>query len=72
MNQIATIEKRVRKNNSDVDDQNVDLYMYDELDEMDENALIDDENNDLSYMNDDYENGDVGDEHDPDDSGFYD
>ena len=62
MNKIATIEKRVRTNNADVDDDNVDLYMYDALEEMDVAEGIDEENNDLGYMNDDYENGDVGDE----------
>ena len=62
MNKIATIEKRVRNNNANVDDDNVDLYMYDALEEMDVAEGIDEENNDISYMNDDYENGDVGDE----------
>ena len=62
MTQIATIEKRIRKNNSNVDDSNMDIYIYDEMENMETADFINEENDDMSYMNDDYENGDVGDE----------
>jgi hypothetical protein len=70
MTKIATIEKRVRKENANVDDDNVNLYMYDEMENMDTVAEIDAENNDMSYMNDDYLDGDIGDEQD--DQNLYD
>ena len=71
MTKIATIEKRVRRENANVDDDNVNLYMYDELENMDNQAEIDAENYDMSYMNDDYLNGDIGDEQEPDDQEYY-
>ena len=62
MNKIATIEKRIRRENENVDNENMDLYMYDELENMDTTAEIEEEVNDMGYMNDDYLDGDIGDE----------
>ena len=70
MNKIATIEKRIRQENENVDNDNMDIYMYDELENMESAAEIEEEVNDMGYMNDDYLDGDIGDEQE--DQEYYD
>ena len=63
MTKIAEIEKQVRRENANVDDNNLDIYMEDYIEQMETDAEIDRENNDMSFMNDDYLDGDYyGDE----------
>jgi hypothetical protein len=61
---IAEIEKSIRKNNNiSSDDSNVDIYIDDALEEMDSSNFIDGEEYNMSFMNDDYNDGDYyGDE----------
>jgi len=63
MTKIAEIERQVRRQNTNVDDNNLDLYMDDYIEQMENDAEIENENNDMSHMNDDYLDGDYyGDE----------
>ena len=63
MTKIAEIERQVRRQNANVDETNLDIYMDDYIEQMENDADIDRENNDMSYMNDDYLDGDYyGDE----------
>ena len=63
MTKIAEIERQVRRKNANVDDNNLDIYMEDYIEQMENDAEIDKENNDMSFMNDDYLDGDYyGDE----------
>ena len=63
MTKIAEIERQVRRQNANVDETNIDIYMDDYIEQMENDAEIDRENNDMSYMNDDYLDGDYyGDE----------
>ena len=62
MTQIAEIEKKVTGDLGE-DDGNMDIYMYERLEEMQAEEEIDRENYDMSSMNDDYLDGDYyGDE----------
>jgi hypothetical protein len=63
MTKIAEIERKVRRQNANVDDNNLDIYMDEYVEQMENDAEIDRDNNDMSYMNDDYLDGDYyGDE----------
>lgn len=62
MTKIAEIEKKVRRN-PNVDDQNLDFYVEDYIEDMNVQEEADQEDYDMSYMNDDYMDGDYyGDE----------
>lgn len=63
MTKIAEIERQVRRQNANVDDNNLDIYMDEYVEQMENDAEIDRDNNDMSFMNDDYLDGDYyGDE----------
>jgi hypothetical protein len=62
MTKIAEIEKKVRRN-PNVNEQNLDSYVEDYIEDMNIQAEADEEDYDMSNMNDDYMDGDYyGDE----------
>ena len=68
---IAEIEKTVRRN-ANVTDRNADMFFEDALAEIDTDELVNDEENIMGTLDDDYDNGDpYGDERDADDYNDY-
>ena len=57
MQNIAEIERRVRAQNPEVGDDNMDIYVNDALEEFATAAEINEDVNDMSYMHDDYLDG---------------
>jgi hypothetical protein len=59
---IATLERQIRRN-PNTTDKNIDIDLEDALEEMDTNNFINEDENRMGYMNDDYNDGDYyGDE----------
>jgi len=73
--ELEKAEKNVKKKNKNITDNNLDIYVDDYMDEMNVANDIDYEVNDISYMNDDYYDGNVdgmgAPEEEPDDYGNY-
>jgi len=55
--EMASAEKIIRKKNKNVTDENIDQLVEDYLDERENDREIDEEANDMSYMNDDFFDG---------------
>lgn len=71
MSKIAQIEKRVRKNNPDADERNMDVFVQDYMEEMDADAEEDEERN-MDNMLDDFMDGYDYNETEDEDPGHYD
>jgi len=61
--QVAQVEKRIQKKNKSVNKDNVDLYLDDEMEEMEADALIEEEEYGMGHINEDnYDGNYYGDE----------
>jgi hypothetical protein len=70
--QIAEIEKTVRRRNTNVTDRNVDMFLEDALDEMATDEFVNNDEVRMGDINEDNDDGDpFGDERDPDNDDDY-
>jgi len=54
---ITKAEKNIRKNNNDVDEDNINILLNDYMEQQDVEQEIDDEANDMEYMNETFYDG---------------
>lgn len=63
--QVAQVEKRIQKKNKSVNKDNIDIYLDDEMEEMEADAMIEEEEYSMSHINEDnYDGNYYGDEQD--------